>query len=103
MDAKQAASQINNFPGFIASVPTDGHVQIRSIFFLGHITYYPKKGTLSIKDGVYNPGLESQLNRIKDKEGISVYALMCQINGHDTTDQVLKDQSKVKFLSNVRM
>lgn len=48
MDALEAADFINKFPGFIARVPTAGHVIIKSVFWAGKLTYYPTKGTVDI-------------------------------------------------------
>ena len=46
MDANQAADFINDFPGFIAEVPTAGHVAVKSVFWAGKLMYYPTKGTV---------------------------------------------------------
>lgn len=48
MDALEAADFINKFPGFIARVPTAGHVTVKSVFWAGKLTYYPTKGTVDV-------------------------------------------------------
>lgn len=50
MDSTDVVNYINQFPGFKASIPTQGHVTVESALWAGHLTYYPKDGKVDINN-----------------------------------------------------
>lgn len=50
MNATQCVEYYNRIPGFYASSPTAGHVQIHSAYWVGHVTYYPGKGSFDVSN-----------------------------------------------------
>lgn len=69
MDASEAADFINKFPGFTATVPTQGHVAVKSVFWAGKLMYYPTKGTVDASGVQALSDVSRVIEALKDQKG----------------------------------
>lgn len=83
MDALEAADFINKFPGFIARVPTAGHVAIQSAAWVGTLMYYPKAGKVDITGTkVCASDVKNSIDELATvQEGVTtIQILLCGMN-----------------------
>lgn len=79
MDAIEVADFINKFPGFIARVPTAGHVTVESAAWAGSLTYFPKSGKIEASNVKATGDIEQSIEELSEMtEGVSTMdILMC--------------------------
>lgn len=82
MDATEVADFINKFPGFIARVPTAGHVTIQSVAWAGSLTYFPKSGKIEASNVKAIGDVKQSIKELTEMtEGIAtMHILMCGIS-----------------------
>lgn len=83
MDAAEVADFINKFPGFIARVPTQGHVAIQSVAWVGTLMYYPKAGKVDVSNiKVSASDVKSSIDELASlNEGVAtIQILLCGMN-----------------------
>lgn len=69
MTSTDVMNYINQYPGFLASIPTQGHVKVESALWAGHVTYYPKEGKLDISAVKAVGDVEQSLNQLASFSG----------------------------------
>lgn len=69
MDAAEAADFINKFPDFTATVPTQGHVAVTSVFWAGKLMYYPTKGTVDGSGVQALTDISKHIEFLKEQKG----------------------------------
>ena len=79
MDATEVADFINKFPGFIARVPTPGHVTVQSAAWAGSLTYFPKSGKIDASNVKASGDVKQSIEELSGMtEGIAtMHILMC--------------------------
>ena len=92
MDANQAADFINKFPGFIAEVPTAGHVAIKSVFWAGKLMYFPTKGTVDANGVQALTDVSKHIEFLKEqKSGVgTAHIILCGITPDNFHKYLLK-------------
>ena len=92
MNASEAADFINKFPGFIAEVPTAGHVAVKSVFWAGKLTYYPTKGTVDISGVQALTDVSEGIEFLgKQKGGVgTAHIILCGITADNFHKYMLK-------------
>lgn len=92
MNAPEAADFINKFPGFIAEVPTTGHVAVKSVFWAGKLTYYPTKGTVDISGVQTLTDVSEGIEFLgKQKGGVgTAHIILCGITADNFHKYLLK-------------
>lgn len=92
MDANQAADFINKFPGFIAEVPTAGHVAIKSVFWAGKLMYFPTKGTIDANGVQAITDIWDTISFLKDQKGGvgAAHIILCGITADNFHKYLLK-------------
>lgn len=92
MDANQAADFINKFPGFIAEVPTAGHVAIKSVFWAGKLMYFPTKGTVDDNGVQALTDVSKHIEFLKEqKSGVgAAHIILCSITPDNFHKYLLK-------------
>lgn len=69
MDAFEATDFINKFPGFSASVPSQGHVAVKSVFWAGKLMYYPTRGTVDASGVQAITDVSKGIEFLKEQKG----------------------------------
>lgn len=79
MNASEVADFINKFPGFIARVPTAGHVTVESAAWAGSLTYFPKSGKIEASNVKATGDVKQSIKELTEMtEGIAtMHILMC--------------------------
>ena len=92
MDANQAADFINDFPGFIAEVPTAGHVAVKSVFWTGKLMYYPTKGTVDASGVQAITDVSRGIEFLKEQKGGvgAAHIILCGITADNFHKYLLK-------------
>lgn len=92
MDANQAADFINKFPGFIAEVPTAGHVAIKSVFWAGKLMYFPTKGIVDDNGVQALTDVSKHIEFLKEqKSGVgAAHIILCGITPDNFYKYLLK-------------
>lgn len=92
MDAIQSAEFINKFPGFIAEVPTAGHVAVKSVFWAGKLMYYPTKGTVDASGVHALTDVSKGIEFLKEQKGGvgAAHIILCGITADNFHKYLLK-------------
>ena len=92
MVATEVADFINKFPGFIARVPTAGHVTIQSVAWAGSLTYFPKSGKIDASNVKAVSDVKQSIKELSDMtEGIAtMHILMCGMSSDTIARIVVK-------------
>lgn len=92
MDANQAADFINDFPGFIAEVPTAGHVAVKSAYWTGKLMYYPSQGTIDASDVQALTDVSENIEFLGKQEGGvgAAHIILCGVTSDNFHKYLLK-------------
>ncbi|WAK45135.1 hypothetical protein vBKpPHS106_27 [Klebsiella phage VB_KpP_HS106] len=92
MDANQAAAFINKFPGFIAEVPTAGHVAVKSVFWAGKLMYFPTKGTVDANGVQALTDVSKHIEFLKEQKGGigTAHIILCALTVENFHKYMLK-------------
>lgn len=92
MDASDAANFINKFPGFIAEVPTQGHVAVKSVFWAGKLMYYPTKGTIDANGVQAITDIAETIEFLKEQKGGvgAAHIILCGLTAENFHKHLLK-------------
>lgn len=92
MDASEAADFINKFPGFTATVPTQGHVAVKSVFWAGKLTYYPTKGTVDASGVQAVTDVAKGIEFLKEQKGGvgAAHIILCGVTADNFHKYLLK-------------
>ena len=92
MDANQAADFINDFPGFIAEVPTTGHVAVKSVFWAGKLMFYPTRGIVDASGVQAVTDVAKSIEFLKEqKSGVgTAHIILCGLTAENFHKHLLK-------------
>ena len=92
MDAIQAAEFINKFPGFTATVTTQVHVAVTSVFWAGKLMYYPTKGTIDANGVQAITDIAETIEFLKEQKGGvgAAHIILCGITADNFHKYLLK-------------
>lgn len=92
MDASDAVDFINKFPGFTATIPTQGHVAVKSVFWAGKLMYYPTKGTIDASGVQAISDVDKTIQYLRDlKGGVgAAHIILCGVTADNFHKYLLK-------------
>lgn len=92
MTSSDVENYINQFPGFKASIPTQGHVAVESAHWAGHLTYYPKEGKVDISNVKAIGDVEESIKDLAEMEnGVGAYHILaCGMTSNMLAEITLK-------------
>ena len=92
MDASDAANFINKFPGFIAEVPTQGHVAVKSVFWAGKLTFYPTRGIVDVSGVQAVTDVAKSIEFLKEQKGGvgAAHIILCGLTAENFHKHLLK-------------
>lgn len=92
MDASDAADFINKFPGFIAEVPTQGHVAVKSVFWAGKLTFYPTRGIVDVSGVQAVTDVAKSIEFLKEQKGGvgAAHIILCGLTAENFHKHLLK-------------
>lgn len=90
MFSDDAVRFLNSIPGYYASSPTNGHVAVKSIFWVGTIILYPTTGKMDLSGSVSQGEIRESLEKLNGYQGgINIHDFLLCTHTSDALAEVM--------------
>lgn len=95
MFSDDAVRFLNSIPGYYATSPTQGHVAVRSIFWVGTITLYPTSGKMDLGNSVSQGEIRESLEKLNGYQGgINIHDFLLCTHTSEALSEVMVETLK---------